>query len=204
MSFLGPERRVGWPPKPEIGATSVAAPPPSPPKPEDKVTVITAPPVDDKGPDGGATGDDKTVDGGDSLEDMEKAGEAAIAQEADNYSKVRLDDIAEIFELVRALKQPHTPAKPTIERLYTKALDVKGMGNTFGFPLLTKVGELLCGFVWGSDPESFKVLAKLQVVETHAIIMKMIVDQNMHDESDELAKELIGELEVMVEKLKKT
>jgi two-component system, chemotaxis family, chemotaxis protein CheY len=152
---------------------------------------------------GGAPPEEKETDLSDtSLDEMEKAGEAAIAQESDNYSKVRLDDIAEIFNLVRAIKQPDAPMKQILDGIYGKAMDVKGMGNTFGFPLLTKVGELLCGFVRGADPESFKVLAKLQVVETHAIIMKMIVDSNMHDEKDELAVEMIGELLVMVDKFR--
>lgn len=187
MLFYGPERRAGWPAK--TSAADAAVPPPTT---VDKNAVLL--------------GEDKDVEAGDgaSLEEMEKAGEAAIAEEADNYSKVRLDDIAEIFELVRQLKQPSAPMQEVLLRMKTKAQDVKGMGNTFGYPLLTRVGDLLCGFLDKSDPESFRVLAKLQVVETHAIIMKMIVDSNMHDEKDELAQELIGELVVMVDKFTKT
>ncbi|MFA5040196.1 MAG: response regulator [Bdellovibrionales bacterium] len=203
MPFNGPERRAGWPAKTE-GTAAAMAPPP---KPDEKVSVINTPPVEeDKTTDIAATSaDEKGAELGDvSLDEMEKAGEAAIAQEADNYSKVRLDDIAEIFNLVRAMKQPDAPIKDILEGIYKKALDVKGMGNTFGYPLLTKVGDLLCGFVWGGNPESFKVLAKLQVVETHAIIMKMIVDSSMHDEKDPLAMEMIEELEVMVKKFKNT
>ncbi len=188
MPFNGPEKRTGWPVKTDMaGAGAPAAPQPV----EEKEVEA-----------GGICADDKGTESV-SLEEMEKAGEAAIAQEADNYSKVRLDDIAEIFNLVRAMKQPEAPIRDILEGIYKKAMDVKGMGNTFGYPLLTKVGTLLCDFVWGADPESFKVLAKLQVVETHAIIMKMIVDSSMHDEKDALAVEMIGELEVMVQKFKK-
>lgn len=186
MPHNGPERRAGWP-----GYQGAAVP-----KPEEAAVITEAPAEKETAPD---TSEDQT---GASIEEMEKAGEAAIAQEADNYSKVRLDDIAEIFDLVRQIKQPNAQMNNILGRIYTKALDVKGMGNTFGYPLLTKVGDLLCNFVHDPDPDSFKVLAKLQVVETHAIIMKMIVDSNMHDENDELAKELIDELMVMMKKFK--
>lgn len=204
MPFNGPERRSGWPVKTDLAAAAAA--PPVAPKPDDKGAVIAPSPVETKATEVGAVAVDDKTDAGDgvSIDEMEKAGEAAIAQEADNYSKVRLDDIAEIFNLVRAMKQPDAPIKDILEGIYKKALDVKGMGNTFGYPLLTKVGDLLCGFVKNGDPESFKVLAKLQVVETHAIIMKMIVDSSMHDEKDALAVEMIGELEVMVQKFTKT
>ncbi len=196
MAFNGPERRAGWPPKPGQAAAAVPTPM-TQPKQDEKITVVTTATIDAK-----TTESDEADSCGSSMEEMEKAGEAAIQEESANYSKVRLDDIAEIFELVRAMKEPHTPMKDTLNRLYTKALDVKGMGKTFGFPLLTKVGDLLCNFIWGADSESFRALTKLQVVETHAIIMKMILDQNMRDETDELAKEMMEELEVMVKKFK--
>jgi hypothetical protein len=196
MPFNGLDRRVAA----AANVTQISS------KPEEKVAAPTATPLDAKAAaPSPAAPEEKEADLSDaSIDEMEKAGEAAIASESDNYSKVRLDDIAEIFNLVRAIKQPDAPVKDILEGIYRKSLDVKGMGNTFGFPLLTKVGDLLCDFVRGPNPDSFKVLAKLQVVETHAIIMKMIVDSNMHDEKDELAKELIGELEEMVAKFKNT
>lgn len=212
MPFSGPERRAGWPSKSGDSATFVVAAPPSElsrmaqapsgsvvlSKGNENVSVMPPSEIAATEDPGGAANGEVLSDA--SLDEMEKAGEAAIAQEADNYSKVRLDDIAEIFELVRQMKQPSTQMKEVLDRIYTKGMDVKGMGNTFGYPLLTRVGDLLCNFVQKSDPESFRVLAKLQVVETHAIIMKMIVDSNMHDEKDPLAEELIAELEVMVSK----
>ncbi len=115
---------------------------------------------------------------------------------------MRLDDIQELFELVRQMKEPDSPMKEIIDRIFQKAHDVKLLGDTYGFPLLNKVGELLCGFIRGADPESFRTLSRLQAVETHAIVMKMIVDSNMHDEGDELAMEVMDELQTMVNKFK--
>ncbi len=151
----------------------------------------------------GGGGKDDVDLSSESLESLEKAGEEAVAQEAENASKARLDDVNEIFELVRTLKNPESDAKDVVQRLQTKALDVAGMGKTFGFPLLTKAGDLLGTFTGSSgDPESFRVLAKLQVVEAHAIVMKMIIDSNVRDENDPLAGELFGDLVTMVSKFK--
>jgi len=127
---------------------------------------------------------------------------AAAPRKEPDIAKMRLDDIVELFDLVRQMKEPEAAMKEIMDRIYVKSHDVKVMGESFGFPLLTKAADLLCAFVKDAEPEAFKTLSRLQAVETHAIVMKMILDSNMHDESDELAMEVIDELQTLVNKFK--
>lgn len=132
----------------------------------------------------------------------EKKPAATLERKEPDIIKMRLDDIVELFDLVRQMKEPDASMKEIMDRIFIKSGDVKMMGESFGFPLLTKAADLLCAFVKDVEPEAFKTLSRLQAVETHVIVMKMILDSNMHDESDELAMEVIDELQTLVNKFK--
>lgn len=142
--------------------------------------------------------------GGMSMEEMEKAYEAVVAKEAENYDKVRKADLDALFELAKQLKGPDASLKTVVDKIHQKSKDLKAMGTTFGFPLLTVVSGLLCDFIQDvGGAEHFKTLPMLQIVESHIMVMKTIVDFNLHDTSDQLTSDLITELHTVVEKFKK-
>ncbi len=80
--------------------------------------------------------------GGLTIGEMVAAGEAVILESEQHYRSVRSQDLDHLFTLTRELKETHRPDDDLIKKLYLKSNDLKGMGQTFGYPLLTDAGEL--------------------------------------------------------------
>ena len=139
-------------------------------------------------------------DKGMSVEEMIAAGERVIAEAHAGYAGVRLQDLNDLFSLIRVLKEPGSSPREILKKIYLKANDIKSLGVTFGFPLLTTAGELLCELLEDLPPDAVKTLFVLQAIETHATVMKMVVDANVHDETDEFATDLVDGLRALVAK----
>jgi two-component system chemotaxis response regulator CheY len=137
-------------------------------------------------------------DGGMSADEMMKAGTQVMAQETLNYVEAGRRDLDEMFSLIRQMKDDKDAAGEMLERIFVKANELKGMGETFGYPLLTTTGGMLCELLTGLPPQAVSALHVLQAIETHATVMKMIIDTDLKDDQDELAKELVDGLQALV------
>lgn len=138
--------------------------------------------------------------GGLTVGEMIKAGETVIREEEVRYREIRKNDLNELFALIRALKDEPSTMDEKLGKIYRKVNDLKGWGETFGFPFLTKVGDLMSDFILSIPPNAAKELFYLQSVEIYATVMKMIIDSDMRDEDDELARELMSELQALTNK----
>jgi two-component system, chemotaxis family, chemotaxis protein CheY len=137
--------------------------------------------------------------GGLTVDEMIDAGEAVMLQEAESYRAVQEQDIQELFFLIRELKQSEKPAdRDLIERIYRKSYDLKGMGKTFDFQILSDTGDSHCNLLWKIPPAKMSTLFTIQGIEQHAMVMRLIVDQNMKGDGGELGLELIEGLRAIV------
>ncbi len=139
--------------------------------------------------------------GGLTVVEMVTAGETVIASKEEHYRGVRGQDLEHLFNLTRELKETSRPDDGIITRLYLKSNDIKGMGQTFGYPLLTESGGLLCKMLWRLPPELTKTLLTIQGIETHVIVMKMIVESDIRDDGGELGAELVAGLHQIADKV---
>jgi CheY-like chemotaxis protein len=138
--------------------------------------------------------------GGLTANEMASAGHAILMQEEESYRGIREQDLQELFFLIRELKDAGTPAdRDLIERIYRKSYDLKGMGKTFDFQILSETGDSLCNLLWKLPPEKLGTLFTLQGIEQHAMVMRLIVDQNMKGDGGELGIELVEGLRAIVE-----
>ena len=83
---------------------------------------------------------------------------------------------AELRQIVDELSEPIPRGSDTMNRLYDLTHNIKGMGSSFNFDLLTVVGTSLCAYLKGLDGEasvSRRVLAAhirtFEVVLEHRI-----------------------------------
>lgn len=135
------------------------------------------------------------------LDEMVKAGETVIKQEETRYRDIRKNDLEELFVLIRELKDSGTSTEEMLGRIYRKINDLKGWGHTFGYPFLTKVGGLASDFMLTiPSSDAMKNLFFIQAIEIYATVMKMVIDSDMRDENDELAGELLSELQALKDK----
>jgi len=138
--------------------------------------------------------------GGLTVAEMTRAGQAILQQQEESYRGIRDQDLQELFSLIRELKDAGAPAdRDLIERIYRKSYDLKGMGKTFDFQILSETGDSLCNLLWKIAPEKVGTLFTIQGIEQHAMVMRLIVDQNMKGDGGELGIELVEGLRAIVE-----
>ncbi len=136
--------------------------------------------------------------GGLTLNELAEAGEAVIAQEEVRYRDVRTQDLRELVDMVEEFKRSTSPPGELLERIYLKSHDIKGMGKTFGFPLLTAAGDSLCKLLWKLPAERSTMAIIRQGVETHVTVMNLIVDKNVRDDGGKAGAELVAGLHSIV------
>jgi len=74
------------------------------------------------------------------------------------------DAIKELRALVSEMPDEITRGEDTVHRIYDLAHNIKGMGASFGFDLLTAISLSLCGYLKGMDDA---VLLRRRVFESH-------------------------------------
>ncbi len=63
-----------------------------------------------------------------------------------------------------------------LDRLFTCAHDIKGLGQTYGYPMAALIGNLLCSLI-EKTPDATKI--PLAVIDQHVDSIKAIVRQNL-------------------------
>jgi two-component system, chemotaxis family, chemotaxis protein CheY len=137
--------------------------------------------------------------GGQTIDEMVKIGERVVAEEGERYREVRHRDLKNIIALTKQLKEAAASAAELVQAIHDTSHDLKGMGQTFGYPLLTEAGDSMCKLLADLPPERATASLIIQAVETHAMVMNFIVDKDI-SEADEIGTELIESLRTVVQK----
>jgi hypothetical protein len=77
---------------------------------------------------------------------------------------------------------------------------MKGQGGSFGYPLMTAVGNSLCRFLEKVDklPDS-----ALEVVAVHVDTMRVVISNKMEGEGGKMGDRLLNGLDLVVNKVLK-
>src|SRR5690349_16810511 len=89
--------------------------------------------------------------------------EAALKNLSGNFSQWLQDEITKL-EAARQTVRAEGVSSETMEALYLRAHDLKGLGTTYGFPLITRVAASLC--VLTDDAEK-RTRAPMPLVDAH-------------------------------------
>ena len=73
-----------------------------------------------------------------------------------------------------------------------RAHDMKGLGGTYGFPLITRVAASLCRM---TDRDEVRMKAPLFLIDAHIDAIKAIVRDQIRDEEHPVGTALAAELE---------
>lgn len=131
--------------------------------------------------------------------------EAAVADLAKSYVGWAIADVekcAEHLATARAAAPAGNPAEGTAEErmiavqaLYAIAHNIKGQGSSFGFPLMTRLGNSLCQLTRTRRPVSD---ADLNVIQAHLDAMRLVLAQGIRGDGGALGDKLAQRLETMV------
>lgn len=85
-----------------------------------------------------------------------------------------------------------------IQALYAIAHNIKGQGSSFGFPLMTRLGDSLCRLTRAKRPFAD---SDLNVIQAHLEAMRLVLAQGIRGDGGELGAKLAQRLEAMVAEL---
>jgi hypothetical protein len=122
-----------------------------------------------------------------------KAEEALKALSA-NFDQWLQDEVSKL-EAARAAVKQNGLTPQTTETLYFRAHDLKGLGATYEFPLVSSLASSLCKLI--DDPEK-RLKAPMLLVDAHIDAIKAVVRDGIRDPGHPVGKVLVGELEKQV------
>ncbi len=145
----------------------------------------------------GARGaDDDTGDAAAGPDDLISAADAAVAKLKAGYLDWLKEDIAKLREALAAATAEPADRKRHLDRAYAVSHDVKGQGGTFGFDLVTSLGQSLCDFIKSGKAETE---AGLGVIEAHIAAIETIAREEIEGDGGNEGRTLLDRLAGLIE-----
>ncbi|RAK58340.1 Hpt domain-containing protein [Phenylobacterium hankyongense] len=120
--------------------------------------------------------------------------EAALKSLSGNFAQWLQDEITKL-EAARQQVRADGMTQETMESLYLRSHDLKGLGTTYGFPLITRIAGSLCRLI---DEKEKRTSAPMPLVDAHIDAIKAAVRDDIKDVDHPIGKVLVQELEARV------
>jgi hypothetical protein len=117
--------------------------------------------------------------------------EAALKSLSGNFAQWLNDEIVKL-EAARQDVRARGLTAATVETLYLRAHDLKGLGATYDFPLITRLAASLCKLI--DDPDT-RLSAPMFLVDAHIDAIKACVRDDIRVDTHPVGKVLAAELE---------
>jgi hypothetical protein len=122
--------------------------------------------------------------------------EAALKSLSGNFSQWLQDEIAKL-EAARQAVRAEGMTPQTMESLYLRAHDLKGLGTTYGFPLITRISASLCQL---TDEAEKRTRASMALVDAHIDAIRAAVRDDIKTDDHPVGRALAEALETRVSK----
>ena len=123
--------------------------------------------------------------------------EEALKSLSGNFDQWMGDEIAKL-EAARARVRDEGFSEETGYNLYLRAHDLKGLGTTYGYPLVTRIAGSMCRIL--HDAEA-RASAPTYLVEAHIEAIVAAVRKDIRTDADPAGRALAEELETQVDRL---
>ena len=117
--------------------------------------------------------------------------EAALKSLANNFSQWLADEITKL-EAARQQVRSQGATIETMENLYLRAHDLKGLGTTYGYQLITRIAGSLCRLI---DDKEKRAGAPLDLIDAHIDAIKAAVRDDIKGDDHPVGRVLVEELE---------
>lgn len=117
--------------------------------------------------------------------------EAALKSLSGNFAQWLDDEIVKL-EAARQEVRAQGLTPETVETLYLRAHDLKGLGATYEFPLITRLAGSLCKLI---DDPATRLSAPMFLVDAHIDAIKACVRDEIKVDTHPVGKILAAELE---------
>ncbi|KQW66506.1 histidine phosphotransferase [Phenylobacterium sp. Root77] len=117
--------------------------------------------------------------------------EAALKSLSGNFAQWLSEEVVKL-DASRARVRDEGVSAETMETLYLRAHDLKGLGTTYEFPLITRIGASLCRLI---DDKDKRLTVSLALVDAHIDAIKAAVRDDIKTDDHPVGRILIEELE---------
>jgi hypothetical protein len=124
-------------------------------------------------------------------ETLARAEEATTALRA-NYTEWARIDVNHTQTLLDGAKKGPEGRREQLDLLYAAMHNIKGQGTSFGYPLVTRIGQSLCRLI---APGRAVDDAGLKIAQAHLDALKLVLDQKIAGKGGEVGDQLAARLE---------
>lgn len=110
------------------------------------------------------------------------------------YQGWAVDDLEALWQEFIEVAKTGNVGTDKIEDMFNKAHEIRGQGGTFGFPLVSTIGDSLCKFM---DGRAHLAGVELEVIKVHILAMKAVFRQGLQGDQKALAGDLRELLEML-------
>ena len=122
--------------------------------------------------------------------------EAAMAAMSDQFGDWLIDELAKLEAAHKVVNGP-TCGKPEMDEFYRRAHDLKGLGTTYGYPIVSQFAGSLCKLL---DDPNVRARAFSHVLDAHVAAISATVKQKITSSDHPIGKALLIELQGQVNK----
>ena len=123
--------------------------------------------------------------------------DAVVAEMTQHDSEWAKEDLARMQAAIDTIRNNPAEQGDALGRLHTISLDMKGQGATFGYRLITEIGDSLNKFVTDLQETSE---FDLRVIVSHMESMKVVMADEIRGDGGPVGRELLRELHRLKEK----
>jgi hypothetical protein len=121
--------------------------------------------------------------------------QAAVAGLADKYIGWVNDDLKRLDFAIAGVTDGNNAA--ALREVYGVAHDIKGQGSTFGYHLITDIGQLLCRY---TERAIERKKVDRTVIDAHVEALRTVVDNRIQGPAGELGREILDALKGVAER----
>jgi hypothetical protein len=122
--------------------------------------------------------------------------EAAVASLAQDYPSWALADVAKARTALAAAIDDPAGRSRHVEAVFRVGHDLKGQGSSFGFPLVTRIGNSLCTLT--RDRARGYESMDLDLAKAHLDALDLILSKGIKGEGGKVGADLVAKLESRV------
>src|ERR1700757_1538061 len=120
--------------------------------------------------------------------------EAALKSLSGNFAEWLQDEVSKLEAARQRIRTEGLDAE-TAENLYLRAHDLKGLGATYEYPLVTRIAGSLCKLI---DDPGKRASAPMHLVDAHIDAIKAAVKGGVQSDTHPMGRALVTELEQQV------
>ena len=117
--------------------------------------------------------------------------EAALKSMAAQFDQWLQDEVTKITEAQTKVREEGLN-EATAESLYFRAHDLKGLGTTYNYPLVTRIAASLCRLL---DNKDKRLSAPIPVLHAHVDAIRAVVRDQIQTDEHPIGRELVLALE---------